>query len=107
MKMLDWKSKKSTLAFWQDVHDFGDSTGNFPLRVVSNGVWKMLCVPLFNESVSRVQRQVNELRRALAVRRGLDGDTAEAMLVVKSGLRRLGKDVAQFQPPAELIKDQA
>ncbi len=107
MKMLDWKSRKNTLAFWQDVHDFGDSTGNFPLRVVSNGVWKMLCVPLFNESVNRVQRQVNELRRTLTGRRGLDADTAEALIVVKAGLRRLNRDVAHFQPPAELIKDQA
>ncbi len=105
MKMLDWKNRRSTLAFWQDVHDFGDSTGNFPLRVVSTGVWKMLCVPLFNEQVSRVQRQVNEMRRSLSSSKGLDPDVLESLLVVKSGLRRLGKDVAHFQPPHQLVKD--
>ncbi len=105
MKMLDWKNRESTLAFWQDVHDFGDATGNFPLRAVSTGVWKMLCVPLFSPAVSGVLRQVSELRRTLASRRGMDADTAESLLIVKAGLRRLGRDTAQFQPPQELVKE--
>lgn len=102
MKMLEWKNRKSTLAFWQEVHDFGDSTGNFPLRVVSNGVWKMLCVPLFNQDITRLFRVVNGLRKSL---RYLEPDLVEAVLVCRIGLKRMGKETSQFQPPPELIRD--
>ncbi len=102
MKMLDWKNKRSTFLFWQEVHDFGDATGNFPLRVVSNGVWKMLCVPIFNEEISKTFKLVKHMRKSL---RFLNSELSESVLICKIGLKRLGRSTAHFQPPPELLKD--
>jgi len=104
MKMLDWKSRRSTLSFWQEVHEFGDPSGNFPLRPLSDGVWRMFVVPLFNQEITRVQSAVNRARRGLRAAK-VEEDLAESILVCRFGLRRLNKDSSQFQPPAELIKD--
>lgn len=107
MKMLDWRCKKDTLMFWQEVHDFGDATGNYPLRVLSNGVWKMLCVPLFNSEIDQTLRTIKEVRtewERLSLHN--DKNILEDVLVCKIGLRSLGIDTAQFQPPPELIKQE-
>ena len=102
MKMLDWKNKSNSLVFWQEVHDFGDSTGNFPLRVISNGVWKMLCVPMFNQEVGRVLERAGALRARLAY---LEPRVLEDTIVCKLALQGLAKDTTHFQPPAELVRD--
>lgn len=103
MKMLDWKNKKSTLLFWQELHDFGDSSGNFPFRVLTNGVWKMFCVPLFCLEVQDIFREINQTRKRCQ-EQSREFDLTEEIIITRMGLRALGKSSGQFQPPAELIK---
>ena len=101
MKMLEWKNKDNTYKFWKEVHGFGDATGNYPLRVLSNGVWKMNCVPIFNHRITRTFAGLNRIRRE---HRSMDLDIQEEILICKTGLRGIGYETRKFQPPPSMIK---
>jgi hypothetical protein len=94
-------SESSTESFWCAVHDFKDASGHLCFQPLSNGVIKMLCLPISNAEVERVFSQVNLVKNCQ--RSLMKGDLLEAVLYCKFGLSKLGKSAAEFQPTAKML----
>ena len=100
LKMLDWKEKTNSLVFWRQVHEFGDSTGNYPFRILSDGVRKMRCVPVFNDEIDRTMAAAKRTRELMGY---LEPEVREDIIICKLALNNLGRETTNFQPPAALI----
>ena len=76
-------------------------TGEFPFRILSTGVIKMLCLPASNAEIERVYSQVTEVKSKK--RASLQTEVLEAILYCKFGLSKFGLSVDQFDPPREIL----
>ena len=100
LKSMSWASTE-TDDFWIKVHTYKDVTGNYPFRVLSSGVIKMLVLPASNAEIERVYSQVTEVKTKK--RANLQTELLEAVIYCKFGLSRLGLSVDQFDPPNEIL----
>jgi hypothetical protein len=94
-------SESSTESFWCAIHDFRDASGQLCFQPLSNGVIRMLCLPISNAEVERVFSQVNLVKNCQ--RSLMKGDLLEAILYCKFGLSKLGKSASEFQPTAKML----
>ena len=94
-----WKSS-TTEEFWIEVNNCTDAVGNYPYRALSQGVLKILCLPVSNAEVERVFSQVNVVKDKK--RNRMKTDLLESILFIKFGLRRLGQKAQHFIPPASI-----
>ena len=100
LKTMTWSSSE-TDTFWSEVHTFKDITGNYPFRVLSTGVIKMLCLPASNAEIERVYSQVTEVKSKK--RASLHTELLEAILYCKFGLTKFGVAVDEFDPPRQIL----
>ena len=96
-----WESD-DTETFWLEVHNRQNALGEFTYRSVSNGVLKILCLPVSNAEVERVFSQVNVVKDRKRSRMALE--LLESVLYIKFGLSRLGEKSKTFIPPRSLCK---
>jgi hypothetical protein len=91
---------EGTEPFWIAVHGWKDALGRHPYRNVSEGVLKILCLPVSNGEVERLFSQINVVKDKK--RNRMKTDLLEAILHIKFGLRRLDTKCQTFNPPVEL-----
>jgi hypothetical protein len=95
-------SENQTDTFWLAVHKYKGAGGNFPFHPLSNGVIKMMCLPISNAEVERVFSQVNLVKNCR--RSKLKLELLESILYCKFGLSKFDRSVADFKPPVEMLK---
>ena len=100
LKSLKFEAK-STDEFWIAVNNHQDFAGNYPFRSLSDGIIRMLCLPISNAEVERVFSQVSLIRNSRRSR--LKTDLLQAILFCKFGLSKFGKTVSDFKPPVSLL----
>ncbi len=91
-----------TGGFWMEVHHAENASGENPYKELTEGVVKILCLPISNGEIERVFSQVSVIKDKK--RNRMHTDLLEAVLFCKFGLRRLETKVEEFSPPAELCK---
>ena len=100
LKAMKW-SNTETNNFWFEVHSYQDLEGNFPFRIFSQGVIKMLCLPTSNAEIERVFSQVNIIKTKK--RANMQTELLDAILHCKFGLSKFGLLPRQFDPPREIL----
>jgi len=88
---------QDTEGFWLEVHNFQNALGQHPYRTLSQGVLKLLCLPVSNAEVERVFSQVNVVKDKK--RNAMKTELLDAILYIKFGLRRLENTSQNFVPP--------
>ncbi len=99
VQLQTWK-EKNTEKFWLEVHNKQDAAGNFPFRILTSGVLKMLVLPISNSEVERVFSQVTLIKDKK--RAGMKTDLLDAILFCRFGLRRLQIRIQDFMPPLSI-----
>jgi hypothetical protein len=84
------------------IHNFGDATGNFPLRVISQSVLKMLCVPIFDIEIERMFNEIFATRQQCLSR--MTSELVEAILHCKYGLARANQRVFEYKPALDMLQ---
>ncbi len=100
LKAMKW-SNTETNNFWFEVHSYQDLSEDFPFRILSQGVIKMLCLPTSNAEIERVFSQVNIIKNKK--RSNMQTELLDAVLHCKFGLSKFGLSSHQFDPPREIL----
>jgi hypothetical protein len=100
LKEMHW-SNTETNDFWFEVHNYQDLAGNYPFRILTQGVIKMLCLPTSNAEIERVFSQVNIIKTKK--RSNMQTEALDAILHCKFGLSKFRLSSHQFDPPREIL----
>ena len=79
-----------------------DIGGTFKYRDVTDGVIRMLCLPIANGEVERSFSGVNNTKTD--ERSQMKNDLLEAILHCKFGLTLMKQDLENFVPPVSMLK---
>ena len=94
------KENDTTDSFWINIHNL--KIGEEPkYQEISNGVVKMLCIPISNAEVERTFSAASYFKSWR--RSGIKIDLLEAMLYCKFGLIWMGKSLSNFIPPINIL----
>lgn len=99
---MKWQETSSTVKFWIEVYSYKDASGINPYLDVCELAISVLSLPHSNAEVERLFSQMNIIKSKL--RNRLNISSVNAILAVKSGLRRLGKTCNTYDLPKETIK---
>ena len=93
---------ETTEEFWCRCHMMTDIGGTFKYRDVTDGVIRMLCLPIANGEVERSFSGVNNTKTD--ERSQMKNDLLEAILHCKFGLTLMKQDLENFVPPVSMLK---
>ncbi len=97
-----WNERTNTSAFWSEVHNTTDATGGYPFRILSEGVLKMLVLPISNAEVERSFSQVSIIKDKR--RNRMETELLLSVMYCRFGLRRVESKLSSWMPPASICK---
>lgn len=100
--LVPWLKKENTIAFWSEVLQYTNAAGVNPFKELCYFALEMISLPWSNGEVERVFSQLNIVKNKL--RNRLKDDTTNAILAVRSGLRREKKCCHNYELPKEVLK---
>ena len=95
------KEGESTEQFWCRCHEMNVG-GEYKYRDVTDGVIRMLCLPIANAEVERTFSGVTNTKSD--EKSQMKNDLLEAILYCKFGLQWMEKNVEDFVPPLNIVK---
>jgi hypothetical protein len=102
LKNLPWTNLTSTHDFWLEVHNFVDGDGKSRLlRTLSDGVLRLLCVPIFDAAIDKRMRQMRTFRQENRAR--MSPSLMEAAIFCRDGLARANADSTGFNLPVRWL----
>lgn len=102
LTIVKWQETSSTVTFWIEVCSYKDACGINPYLDLCELAISVLSLPHSNAEVERLFSQMNIIKSKL--RNRLNIRSVNAILAVRSGLRRLGKTCNTYDLPKETIK---
>lgn len=100
--LVPWEKKNNTIAFWSEVLLYKDAADVNPFKELCSFALSMISLPWSNAEVERVFSQLNIVKNKS--RNRLKNDTTNAILTIRSGLRRLKKCCHNYELPKEILK---
>lgn len=102
LTVVKWHETSSTVKFWIEVYSYKDASGINPYFDLCELAISVLSLPHSNAEVERLFSQMNIVKSKL--RNRLNISSVNAVLAVRSGLRRLEKTCNTYDLPIEIIK---
>lgn len=102
INLVDWKNKTDTEAFWSEVKDFKDASGENPFSELFECAISAITLPHSNADIERVFSTMNYVKSKL--RNKMKMNLLHSLLTIKFGLIRLGKCCATYQLPETVLK---
>lgn len=99
---IKWCSTGSTEDFWAEVSSYKDAQGENPFAEISSLAMTVLSLPFSNAGVERCFSDMNVVKSKL--RNRLELDTLNAILHVRSGLRRIKKKCHEYRLPHSVLR---
>ncbi|KAH8025106.1 hypothetical protein HPB51_003022 [Rhipicephalus microplus] len=97
LTLVGWANTTDTIAFWSEATAYRDAAGSNPFHEVAQLAVDVLSLPHSNAEVERVFSQLSVVKTKL--RNSLSTASTNAVLSVRSGLRRLGKCCHTYDLP--------
>lgn len=94
---MAWANTTDTIAFWSEVLAYRDAAGSNPFHELAQLALQVLSLPHSNAEVERASSQLGVVKTKL--RNCLSTASTNAVLSVRSGLRRLGKSCYTYDLP--------
>ena len=101
LSLLQWKNTKSTSEFWIEVSQYRDAAGNNPFKHISSLAMNLLALPHSNADVERLFSQVNLVETKQ--RNKLHTNTVNSILLIRAGLKRVGKCCHDYDIPKSVL----
>ncbi|KAK3892454.1 hypothetical protein Pcinc_003687 [Petrolisthes cinctipes] len=102
LTIVQWVETTSTAKFWIEVNGYKDASGVNPYPELCELAISVLSLPHSNAEVERLFSQMNIVKSKLRSRLNLR--SVNAILAVRSGLKRVGKSCNSYELPKEVIK---
>lgn len=96
-----WNNITDTLLFWSEVREYEDSTGTNPFKELCDFAFSVLLLPYSNAEVERVFSVMNAVKSKL--RNKMKENMVNAILTIRSGLKRTGKTCYSYNLPDKII----
>ncbi|KAL0859773.1 hypothetical protein ABMA27_010129 [Loxostege sticticalis] len=100
--LVPWEKKNNTIAFWSEVLLYKDAADINPFKELCSFALSMISLPWSNGEVERVFSQLNIVKNRS--RNRLGNDTTNAILTIRSGLRRLKTCCNKYELPNDVLK---
>jgi len=102
LHLIEWTNTNSTKDFWKEVGQYKDSSGENPFFELINLTKCLLVLPLSNGEVERSFSQLNIVKNCH--RNRMCHDMTNAILTIRSGLRRLQKCCHNYVIPRNVLE---
>lgn len=99
--IVKWSETESTEKFWFEVHRYTDASGVNPFQEVTELAVSILSLPHSNVEVERLFSQLNIVKSKL--RNRLNTESVNALLAVRSGLKRVEKCCSSYNLPKSVV----
>ncbi len=103
LRSMEWKNLTDNHVFWLGVHNFEElsTSPEHPFRLLSGGVLKLLCVPLFDITIERGMRYRKNFMTANRER--MSDSLVDSSLLCSDGLARASSTSATLEFPVRWL----
>lgn len=100
INLIPWEHTQSTVTFWSEVYNYKDATNLNPFKELADFALSVLTLPHSNAEIERVFSQMHLIKNKL--RNRMKSDMANAILSIRAGLKRAGKNCYNYELPKEV-----